>query len=40
MSNFAKFIKEEALSGIVVRASLSRRTGYGGAIFLFIFHSV
>ena len=40
MPNFAKFIKEEALSGIVARASLSRRTGHGGAIFLFIFHSV
>ena len=40
MPNFAKFIKEETLSGIVVRAFLSWRTGYGGAIFLFIFHSV
>ena len=40
MSNFAKFVKEETLSGIVVRAFLSWRTGYGGAIFLFIFHSV
>ena len=40
MPNFAKFLKEETLSGIVVRAFLSWRTGYGGAIFLFIFHSV
>ncbi|MFW5547389.1 MAG: hypothetical protein ACOCNQ_00220 [Bacteroidales bacterium] len=40
MPNFAKFVKEETLSGIVVRAFLSWRTGYGGAIFLFIFHSV
>ena len=40
MPNFAKFVKEETLSGIVVRAFLSWRTGYGGAIFLFIFHPV
>ena len=40
MPNFAKFIKEETLSGIVVRASFSWRTGHGGAIFLFIFHPV
>ena len=40
MPNFAKFVKEETLSGIVVRASFSWRTGYGGAIFMFIFHLV
>lgn len=40
MPNFAKFVKEETLSGMVVRASFSWRTGYGGAIFMFIFHLV
>ena len=40
MPNFATFVREETLSGIVVRAFLSWRTGYGGAIFLFIFHLI